>query len=332
MLKEAAEPLATTHDLAVLDLDGVLYVGADAVPGAVQGVAAAAAAGCRPAYVTNNASRTPAEVAAHLAELGFEAGEEDVVTSAQAAARLLADRLDPGSEVYVIGGRGLEIALADRGLVAVRSATPGVAAVAQGYGPDMPWRQVVAGSILVREGLPWVASNTDSTIPTPRGSGPGNGALVDLVARFADRRPVVAGKPEAPLFEETRARMGADSPIVIGDRLDTDIAGGVNLGWTTLLVLTGVTGLRELVCAPAQHRPDHIGLDLAALTQAHPVPRQEASAWCLGGWRAEVNEASLSITGSGDAANWWRVAAQAAWQHLDRTQSPADVADVRLPG
>jgi len=332
VLKEAGEPLATIHDLAVLDLDGVLYVGADAVPGAVEGVGAAADMGCRPAYVTNNASRTPEDVAAHLTRLGFEAGPDDVVTSAQAAARLLADRLEPGAEVFVIGGHGLEVALVDRGLVPVTRAADSVAAVAQGYGPDMPWRQVVAGSILVRDGLPWVASNTDSTIPTPQGRGPGNGALVELVARFAGRTPVVAGKPEAPLFEETRVRMRAESPIVIGDRLDTDIAGGVGLGWSTLLVLTGVTGLAELVDAPPEQRPDHIGLDLAALTQAHPVPEQVGTAWHLGGWSAEVVHGRLAVTGGGGEADWWRVAASAAWHHLDSTERPADIADIRVPG
>jgi len=331
VLKEASAPLATTHDLAVFDLDGVLYIGPDAVPGAVDGVRAAIEAGCRPAYVTNNAARTPDEVAAHLRELGYDAAPGDVVTSAQAAARLLADRLDPGSEVFLIGGRGLQVALEERGMVVVTTPSPQVAAVAQGYGPDMPWRQVVAGAIVVRGGVPWVASNTDLTIPTPHGAGPGNGTLVDLVARFADRTPVVAGKPEPPLFEETRDRMKATAPIVIGDRLDTDIAGAVRLGWTSLLVLTGVTGLAELVAAPPDQRPDHLGTGLGALAESHPVPSGAEGVWTLGGWSARVSEGSLLVEGGGEAVDWWRVVAQAAWHHHDATGRPADIAGVRPP-
>jgi len=332
VLKEADAPLATTHDLAVLDLDGVLYIGGDVVPGAVEGVRAATASGCRPAFVTNNASRTPDEVAAHLTELGFTAGPGDVVTSAQAAARLLAERLEPGAQVFVIGGRGLAVALEECGLKPVTAVTEQVAAVAQGYGPQMPWKQVVDGALLVRRGLPWVASNTDMTIPTPAGPGPGNGTLVELVARYAGRTPIVAGKPEPPLFEETRDRTGASSPIVIGDRLDTDIAGGVRLGWTTLLVLTGVTGLAELVAATPEQRPDHIGTDLAALTEAHPAPERTGAGWTLGGWRASVSGGALVVEGDGDTGDWWRVVAAATWSYRDRTGATAGIAGVDIPG
>lgn len=331
MLKEADQPLARLHDLAVLDLDGVLYIGPDAVPGAVEAARTAHALGCRNAYVTNNASRTPAEVAAHLARLGFGAEAEDVVTSAQAAARVLAERLEPGAEVYVIGGPGLHSALAQRGLRGVSERTPGVAAVAQGYGPDMPWRQVIDGAILVREGLLWVASNADMTMPTPTGPGPGNGTLVDLVARFAGRVPVVAGKPEPPLFEETRDRMASTAPIVVGDRLDTDIAGAARLGWASLLVLTGVTGLPELVCAPRDQRPDHIGLDLGALCQPQPAPKRQGDGWALGGWRARVAGGRLLVDGSGGVADWWRVVACASWCHLDETGTSAEITDVGRP-
>ena len=331
VLKEADQPLARLHDLAVLDLDGVLYIGPDAVPGAVEGIRTARALGCRNAYVTNNAARTPGEVAEHLTRLGFEAAAVDVVTSAQAAARVLAGWLDPGAEVYVIGGPGLHRALAQRGLRGVSERTPGIAAVVQGYSPDVPWHQVIDGAILVREGLPWVASNTDLTLPTPAGPGPGNGTLVDLVARFADRDPVVAGKPESPLFEETRERMGANAPIVVGDRLDTDIAGAVRLGWSSLLVLTGVTGLAELVRAPQDQRPDHIGVDLSALSQPQPAPKRHDAGWVLGGWRARVAEGRLVVDGTGPVADWWRVVACASWCHLDETGTSAEIAGVGRP-
>ena len=144
----------------------------------------------------------------------------------------------------------------------------------QGYGPDMPWKQVMRGAGLVGSGLPWVASNTDMTIPTATGSGPGNGALVKLVAEFAGREPEVAGKPQPPLFRETLTRVGGEHPLVVGDRLDTDIEGAVTMGWDSLLVLTGVTGLEELVAAGPDVRPTYVAPDLAALAQPQPAPEE----------------------------------------------------------
>ena len=224
------------------------------------------------AFVTNNAARPPEEVGEHLRELGVDAHDEDVVTSAQAAARLLSTQLEPGSKVFVIGGPGLEEALRERGLKPVTEPSDDVAAVAQGYGPEMPWRRVVQGAILVRSGLPWVASNTDMSIPTATGVGPGNGTLVRLVAEFAEREPEVAGKPMEPLFEETIIRVGGRLPLLVGDRLDTDIEGATTMGWDSLLVLTGVTGIEELVRAEDNQRPTYIGRDLGALAQIHTAP------------------------------------------------------------
>jgi glycerol-1-phosphatase len=255
VLRPAERPLDETYDLAVLDLDGVVYVGSKAVPGAVRGLRAARAAGMHLAFLTNNAARPPAQVAAHLRELGVPAEDHDVVTSAQAAARLVARQVPAGSRVYVIGGVGLQEALEELGLEPVVSIAADPVAVVQGYGPDVPWRQVIDGAILVRQGLPWVASNLDLTVPTRHGPGPGNGALVRLVADYAGRTPQVAGKPEAPLFEETLARVGGRRPLVIGDRIDTDIDGARKVGWDSLLVMTGVTTLRELASLPATSRP-----------------------------------------------------------------------------
>ncbi len=281
MLRECNEPLSTAYDVAVLDLDGVVYVGPDAVPGASEALNDAQAGGMHLAFVTNNASRTPHAVGEHLRRLGVDAHDEDVVTSAQAAARLLADRLDEGSAVFLLGGEGLDVALRERGLRPVTDSED-VAAVAQGYGPEMPWKQVVQGAILVRTGLPWVVSNTDMTIPTATGIGPGNGTLVDLVARFAGREPEVAGKPQRPLFEETLQRVGGDRPLVVGDRLDTDIEGAVAMGWDSLLVLTGVTGLEELVTAPEGQRPTYVAPGLESLAQPQPAPDDDGAL----GWLA----------------------------------------------
>ena len=251
-----------------------------------------------------------------------------MVTSAQAAARLLADRLDEGSAVFLLGGEGLDEALRERGLRPVTEPGDDVAAVAQGYGPEMPWKQVVQGAILVRAGLPWVVSNTDMTIPTATGIGPGNGTLVELVARFAGREPEVAGKPKRPLFEETLTRVGGDRPLVVGDRLDTDIEGAVAMGWDSLLVLTGVTGLAELVAAPEGQRPTYVAPELEALAQPQPVPDEDGS---LGGWRASVDDGRLRVEGAGAPADWWRVVAVAAWRHLDETGQPVATDGVEVP-
>lgn len=324
-------PLRVAYDVAVLDLDGVVYRGRDAVAGAPEALNAAQSAGMHLAFVTNNASRPPATVGEHLRSLGVEADDADVVNSAQAAARLLAARLEPGSKVFLIGGEGLELALRERDLVPVTRVEDEPVAVVQGYGPDLPWKQVMAGATLVHDGLPWVASNTDMTIPTASGVAPGNGALVRLIADFADREPEVAGKPERALFEETLDRVGGRRPLVVGDRLDTDIEGGVAVGWDTLLVLTGVTGLEELVAARPGSRPTYVAPDLATLAEPQPAPERRGDEVVVGGWTARVVDGALRVEGEGATADWWRAAAEAAWTHLDAHDQPVATDGVRPP-
>jgi HAD superfamily hydrolase (TIGR01450 family) len=331
VLSPAERPLDQTYDVAALDLDGVVYVGDGAVPGAVEALRAARGHGMKLAFITNNAARPPSAVAAHLRELGVPADETDVVTSAQAAARLLAGQVAEGSRVYVIGGTGLHEALRERGLVPVVRIDDDPAAVIQGYGPDMPWRQVIDGAILVKDGLPWVASNIDLTVPTPHGAGPGNGALVNLVATYADRRPQVAGKPERPLFDETIARVGGARPLVVGDRLDTDIDGAHAVGWDSLLVMTGVTTLHELASLAASRRPTYLGADLGCLALPVAAPQVDASGSRVGGWTARVEDGRLAVTGDGDRHAWWRAAAAAMWTHLDATGAAADPGDAVAP-
>jgi HAD superfamily hydrolase (TIGR01450 family) len=284
------------------------------------------------AYVTNNASRPPGAVAEHLRDLGIEVEDGDVVTSAQAAARLLAGRLPAGAAVFVIGGEGLEVALDELGLRPVQDPADDPAAVVSGFHGDLRWSTVMAGAILVRDGLPWVASNTDMTVPTPSGPGPGNGALVGVVARFADREPVVAGKPEPPLFEETLRRVGGERPLVVGDRLDTDIEGANRTGYDSLLVMTGVSGLVELVAAEEHLRPSYLAADLGGLGRCHPAPTVDGPGVSSGGWTAGVGEdARLEVTGDGDADGWWRVVATAAWRHLDENGKPVVVDGLEPP-
>lgn len=281
--------LAQLHDVALLDLDGVVYVGPDAVPHAAQALDDAAATyGMRSVFVTNNASRPPTAVADHLVALGIRAAPADVVTSAQAGARMIADQLSPGDRVLAIGGPGVGEALRERGLVPVSSFDDGPAGVMQGYGPGVGWAQLAEACLAISSGLPWVATNTDATIPTPRGRVLGNGSLVVAVSHGTGVQPQVAGKPEPPLMIESVERAGARRPIVVGDRLDTDIEGARRSGLPSMLVLTGVTDWQDLIGARPQHRPTHIGRDLRALLEPLSQGGVAAAGQVLRSWSGDV--------------------------------------------
>jgi glycerol-1-phosphatase len=324
-------PLSEAYDLAMLDLDGVVYIGGDAVPGAAEHLGSARAAGMRVAFITNNASRTPEQVATHLRELGVDAAAQDVVTSAQAAARLLSERFGAGARVVCLGAAGLDEALRASGLVPVGAEDDAVA-IATGYGPEVRWREIMRAAVRIRDGLPWVASNTDHTFPAEFGVAPGHGVQVEMLRDFTGVDPVVAGKPARPLLDETVRRVGGRRPLMVGDRLDTDIEGANAAGLDSLLVLTGVTGLAELARAPRALRPMYVATDLRGLLEPQPAPEVDAGEQRLGGWSATVTEGRLQVAGSGSAADWWRVAAAAAWRHLDAAGEPADLAATTPPG
>jgi HAD superfamily hydrolase (TIGR01450 family) len=260
------KPLAECYDTALLDLDGVVYRGADAVPHAVPALLEAAKLGMHLTYVTNNASRTPEAVAEHLVRLGLPAQPEDVVTAAQAVARMIAEAVPAGSNVLMVGGEGLRVALEERGLVPVTSAEDDPAAAVQGYRPDTTWENLAEIAYAVGRGVPWFAANTDMTMPTARGIAPGNGALVSAVAKACGESwPRIAGKPDIALHRETMLRTGAQRPLVVGDRLDTDIEGANRAGVDSLLVLTGVTTRTQAESAEGAHKPTYIADDLRAL-------------------------------------------------------------------
>lgn len=310
----SATALNEAYDTALLDLDGVVYAGGEAIVHAVDSLAAARAGGMHLAYVTNNALRTPDAVAEHLTELGVPAEPSDVITSAQAVARLVADQLPSGARVLAIGGEGLRVALRERGLEPVESADDDPAAVVQGYGgPDMTWGRFAEASYAVRRGLPWFASNTDLTIPGARGIAPGNGAAVEVVRIATGAEPQVAGKPLPPMHRETVLRTGAQRPIVVGDRLDTDIEGAFNGGVDSLLVLTGVTDAAQLLAAPPEHRPTYVDRDLRGLLTGQPEVTPNGDAYRCGGWTALVRGDALALEGEGDALDGLRALCAAAW-------------------
>ncbi|MFJ5893152.1 HAD-IIA family hydrolase [Streptomyces californicus] len=312
--------LNEAYDTALLDLDGVVYAGGEAIAYAVEALAEARAGGMHLAYVTNNALRTPGAVAEHLTELGVPAEPSDVITSAQAVARLVADQLPPGARVLAIGGEGLRVALRERGLVPVESADDDPAAVVQGYGgPDMAWGRFAEASYAVRRGLPWFASNTDLTIPSARGIAPGNGAAVEVVRIATGADPQVAGKPLPPMHRETVLRTGAERPLVVGDRLDTDIEGAFNGGVDSLLVLTGVTDAGLLLAAPPQHRPTYVDRDLRGLLTGQPEVMAAGEGFRCGDWTAAVRGDRLVLETAGggedggDALDGLRALCAAAW-------------------
>ena len=330
MLGSSAQALCRAYDVAMLDLDGVVYVGADAVPGASEHLAEARAAGLRLAFITNNASRPPETVAEHLRELRVEARTEDVVTSAQAAARLVADRFGAGARVVCLGADGLRQALEAEDLVPV-AADDDAVAIATGYGPDVRWSEIMRAAVRIRDGLPWVASNTDGTFPAAFGVAPGHGVQVEMLRRFTGVEPQVAGKPARPLLDETIRRVGGQRPLMVGDRLDTDIQGAHHAGLDSLLVLTGVTGLADLVAAREELRPTYLAPDLGGLLVPHEAPEVDGDAFVLGGWRAEVAGGRLGVSGGGSVADWWRVVAAAAWAHLDAGGEPVHLSGVEAP-
>ncbi|HEX4247943.1 MAG TPA: HAD-IIA family hydrolase [Pseudonocardia sp.] len=256
--------LREQHDALLFDLDGTLFRGGTALPGAPEALAEAAGLGCRIGYLTNNGSRNGGQVVDHLRALGFTADESEVVTSGQAAARLLVDRLKPGDAVVVVGSKALAGEVTSAGLTVADRAEQAVA-VLQGHSPDTGWRDLAEACLAIRAGALWVATNVDATLPDERGELPGNGAMVAALVTATESQPLVAGKPEAALFHEAVRRAASERPLMVGDRLETDIAGANGVQMPSLLVLTGVSDAAALLAAPEVDRPTYIGADLSAL-------------------------------------------------------------------
>jgi len=269
MSAEPATPLDGV-DAVLADLDGVVYRGRHAIDHAVDSLNRAAEH-LRVGYITNNASRTAATVAAQLAGYGLTVTADDVVTSPEAAVRLLTDLVPAGATVLVVGGEGLTTVVEAAGFVVTRSADDAPAAVVQGFSPDLGWKDLAEASFALHTGIPWVATNTDWTIPQERGVAPGNGTLVSAVHTAVGRLPVTAGKPETPIFTAAVERFGATRPLFVGDRLDTDIVGANRAGLLSALVLTGIDGAKQLLAAPTDSRPDFVLGDLRELHEPYPA-------------------------------------------------------------
>jgi HAD superfamily hydrolase (TIGR01450 family) len=298
--------LAGRYAAIVCDLDGVVYRGPVAVPHAVESLTAV---GLSVQYATNNASRPPATVAAHLTSLGLDVAEEAVTTASQAGAWVLSGRIDSGARVLAVGGAGVASALREHGFDVLAPGTPGPsdpvpAAVLQGYGPMVSAADLGEAAYAIEGGAFWVATNTDATLPTDRGVAPGNGALVSAVELAVGRSPdAVAGKPHPPLYRLCADRLGVpvERILAVGDRLETDIEGAVRTGMDSVHVLTGVHTLRDVVLADRSRRPTFVVPDLRALCVELAVPTVEDGWGTCGGRRRRVGASGWSAEGEGGA-------------------------------
>ena len=267
---QSSSTLSALHDALLVDLDGTLIRGSEPIPGAAD---ALEKSGLPVVYVTNNASRAPADTAAHLRDLGFSVRADDVMTSAQAAVGMLAAHVEAGSRVLVVGHDSFRALASEAGYQVVLSADDRPDAVLQGLSRELTWGDLAEGCLAIRRGVPWVASNVDATLPTERGLLPGNGSLVAAMRAATDRAPVIAGKPAAGVLRAAADKVAATRPLVVGDRLDTDIEGAVAAGMPSLMVLTGVHGTADLLAADEARRATYLARDLAALLEAPELSR-----------------------------------------------------------
>jgi len=229
---------AVARPVVVCDLDGVIWRGDQPLPGAADGVARLRAADIRVGFVTNNSSQPVGDVVSKLEGAGVPAGADDVITSAQAAAALLASSLAPGAQVVACAGPGVIEAIEAVGLRLVDRAPAD--AVVVGLHRNFDFDELDRASAAVRGGARFVATNLDPTYPVADGMIPGSGAIAAAVATASGTTPEVAGKPEAPMAAVVRERLGA-SGVVVGDRPSSDGAFANRLGWPFALVLSGVT-------------------------------------------------------------------------------------------
>jgi glycerol 3-phosphatase-2 len=228
--------------------------------------------------------------------------------------RLLAERLPAGARILVIGGEGLRAVVLEAGFVIAESADDAPDAVVQGFAPELGWGDLAEASFALADpDLLWVATNTDWTIPVDRGIAPGNGTLVSAVHSAVGRLPVVAGKPETPLFEVAVDRFSAERPFFVGDRLDTDIQGANAAGMPSALVLTGIDGPKELLAAQPNRRPGFILQDLRGLLEPYPEVKRRRDGVQVGKAVARVDGISLEVLKPGEPIDLIRAATEAVW-------------------
>ncbi len=342
----SSRPLAERYQLALLDLDGVVYRGKEPVDYAAESIRKAERSGMMIEYTTNNSSRFQHVVASQLQSFGLQVEPWQVITSSVVAARMVAKALPAGSKVLVLGAEHLRQEVERAGLTVCDNLSENPVAVIQGWYPDMTWRMLENVSHAVESGAQYFVTNQDLTIPREFGSAPGCGSMVQAVINATGVEPVAsAGKPEPYMYDEARqlnARVGRDGSdgrsavpkelsLAVGDRLDTDIEAGNRGGYDSLAVLTGVTNPRELMLAPAYLRPTYVAQDLRGLNEPMPAPVDCGSGhWTCADGEATFDKSSNAIQVNDETSmNALRAAICLAWQLAD---SGIDMTAVALGG
>jgi 4-nitrophenyl phosphatase len=258
-------PLLNVRGL-LIDLDGVVLTGREALPGAASFLAEARRRGLPFLLVTNNSTTSPVHVAERLRAMGIEVEPREILTSADVAAAYVRAASPAGARVLVIGEAGLRDALADQGLELVEDETAADWVVA-GLDRAFDYQKLHTATRAIRNGARFLATNADALLPVEGGEvQPGAGSIVAAISTATGTQPVVAGKPEPALFRRGLERLGnlaASEAAMIGDRLDTDVEGGQRAGLRTVLVLTGVTNADHVENTP--HPPDAVVPSLAAV-------------------------------------------------------------------
>jgi glycerol-1-phosphatase len=280
--------LVDQFDSVLFDLDGVVYLGSEAIPFAVETINKLSSEGVKVGYVTNNSSRRPEVIAEQLRSFGLRAEPGQIIGSARAGAKMLAERVPAGSKVLVVGGEGLRFEVESLGFEIVGRADESPAAVIQGFAPEVGWTHLAEAAFAIQRGALWLATNQDWTIPREGGIAPGNGTLVSAVHTAVGILPDFAGKPFAPIFQSALDQLGVTKPLFVGDRLDTDIRGAHNFGMASACVLTGVASRRELIGAREEDRPDFIITDLRDLLSEYQHPREVKRGLILGEVQVEL--------------------------------------------
>ncbi len=295
--------LVSKFDSVLFDLDGVIYQGDQAIDRAVLAVNRVSDLNIKVGYITNNSSRRSETIAEQLVGFGIAASPEQIVGSAKAGVKLLAKKIEAGQKVLVVGGDGLRHEVQHQGFVVVDRAQDQPAAVIQGFSKDVSWRELAEASFAIQNGAVWVATNQDWTIPVEQGIAPGNGTLVGAVHTAVGILPEFAGKPFGPIFAEAKTQLSIQRPLMVGDRLDTDIRGARAAGFESAVVMTGIATRKELLGAKPEDRPDYLFENLDALFVDYDLPKKTKRGFRSGAAAVELLGNKVMVT-DGDPSSF----------------------------
>ncbi|MCF4006715.1 HAD-IIA family hydrolase [Corynebacterium uropygiale] len=308
--------LLQDHDALLLDLDGTVWEGGRAIPGAVETITES---GLRTLYITNNASRSPAVVASMLRDIDLDAHDSDIITSAQAAIWMMEEECERGATVLVLGSDSFKDLVREAGYRVVDTAEEDPVAVLQGHSTETGWRELSEAALAIRAGARYFASNLDTSLPMERGLMVGNGAMVAAIECSTGVSPQSAGKPQPTMFLQGAERAGAKRPLAVGDRLDTDIEGGVAAEMDVLHVMTGVSGPQDLLRAPATRRPTFLAKDFTEAWNDAETLRPGPQ----GGFQAERSGDTITLSGGDESSTFMqavRTVLGAAWESEDTAE------------